>query len=266
MTFRSAVFVGGLGDMVITMYESDSYTRFDTLLPGDSGAVAFFSVNPFVTELFDHHPKRNQINVVLRRLCFPVSHEIIRSAGVDPADGWKPRKGAVVFHPSPEDVRALSSISGRYLIFALAAGHPGRNVPVEIAQRAVAMALAAGYKAVLLGRTYDVRADICWYDRKEVLLEHQEGMVNLIDRLTVPGSLVSLEGAAGVVCTHSAICLGSWYIQKPTYTLYPAGCVRQWEAPGHKRFWPGINQENSWNSCFDAWNPDNFRLFLESLK
>lgn len=266
MAVRSAVFVGGLGDMVIAMYESDNYTRFDQLGPDDTGRVGFYTANPFVAELFDHHPNRHKITVEVRPLCFPIDEARMRAVGVDPADGWMPRSTPVIFHPSPADARILGEIPrSRYVIFSLSAGHQVRSIRAPIAQQAVAVARAAGYTVVLIGRSYNVRSEVGDWNRQEVVLDEQEGVVNLIDKLTVPGSLASLERAAGVFCCHSAICLASWYLNKPTYTLYPVGVTGQWDRPTHRRFWPGMNQERSWQSAFEAWNPDNFRLFVELL-
>jgi len=94
-------------------------------------------------------------------------------------------------------------------------------VPEPISENAMDAVLKAGYKVVLIGRTYEVwnswggRRDK--NEREEYVPQPRPGVLNLIDRLSVPGCWKLLQKAAGVFCCESAIMHLAWRMNVPAF-------------------------------------------------
>jgi len=99
---------------------------------------------------------------------------------------------------------------------ALAAGLPERSVPEALA-REIVRRLAPGFRLVITGRSYDR------HGRSELRKWPQaEGdIVDVVDRLSVPGTCALVQASAGLVTCHSALNLLAWNLRKPQLLLYP---------------------------------------------
>ncbi len=207
---------GGLGDTVTLMYTSDRYNSLDLLGPDERATVVCMSHNPFVPELFRWHPKRDQFTVRDVGFWWPNEDAAERAKHqLPPAQPFVFKlQEKCSFYPSPADVRVLGDVLKPFVVVAAAAGGMDRNVPVEACERFVDQAIARGYRVIVVGRTYG-------NNRAEIRLRPREKMVDLVDRLSIPGTAVLLEHAAAVLAAHSGICLLSWYLKVPVLLLYP---------------------------------------------
>jgi ADP-heptose:LPS heptosyltransferase len=218
---------GGLGDAFIKMHESTGYEALEALKPGERASIRIISHNPYAKEMFLWHPRADQIDVVVSKHFFlnyknPAER---RLAGIpeEPETAFPPRPRAPVkFYPSPADLAILQAElpSGPYLAVAPTASGmeiQNRNLPPEVLDTAVTAAITRGVPVVLLGRRYQgphaPKDDILWPRGPEI--------VDLTDRLSVPGSVEAVKRARAVLSAHSCLLLISWYERKPVFALYP---------------------------------------------
>lgn len=209
-------FGGGLGDCVTLMYTSDRYNCLELLEDVEQATVVLMSHNPFIRELFEWHPKRSQLEIRDLGFWWPKDDAERRAHHkLPPAQPFVFKlQEKCSFYPSPADVRVLGDVLKPFVVVAAAAGGMDRNVPVELCERFVDQAIARGYRVIIVGRTYG-------QNRSEIRLRPRDKVIDLVDRLSIPGTAVLLEHAAGVLVAHSGICLLSWYLKRPVFLLYP---------------------------------------------
>lgn len=217
---ESALLVGGIGDTLLGIFHSDAYTCLESLTEPLIEMVVI-EINPHVHELFLHHPNRKNF--------------LLSWAGLDDFpldDGWRIRnsisrfrafyhsKGEpVTLYPSTGDLEILSRLPSRYACIALAAGHPERNLPDEVAARIIGACVAIGITPVFIGRNYKLTSGLCSHAHFEVAPPNVG--VNLIDRLTLPGSLRCIENATLTFSCYSSAMLMAQFRKKPVFAVYP---------------------------------------------
>jgi len=256
-------FWGGLGDILNHVYWLPCYGALPSMKEGERAFITVSSHNPHAHELFLWHPKAAQITIC--NIGFHCSFQ-------DPSsrDPLKlPRGGCfhslpggpVEFYPHPSDGPAIDDARGlgRYLIFACASAEQDKYVPQPIVDAAAARALAAGWSIVVLGRNYihhlyDFPRDTnSW--RKEVRIAPSGGVLDLVDRLTVPGVMKVIQGATGVFTAHSAVCMASYNMKKPTFVLYNEFAKKTYlPKPGEP--WQGYFHGAGNPNCENAWFPE----------
>lgn len=254
---------GGLGDILNHIYWLPCYQAIDRLGYNEKVFVVVSSHNPHAKELWMWHPKAEQITVcdIGFHCSFqdPASRDPIRLR----RDGCRHdfEFGPVNFYPSPEDKRALKKVSeaGRYVVFMAASAEPDKFIPQEIVDDAARRTLAAGFPIVLLGRNYIhyhhgmPRPSQTW--RKEPTLWDDERIVNAVDLLSVPGVMKAIQGAAGVFTAHSAGCMASYHMKKPTFVLYNEHAKKTYlPKPGEP--WQGYFHGAGNPGCDNAWFPE----------
>jgi len=251
---------GGLGDVLDQCFYRGSYNYLARLKPGQRAKVAIISHNPFVPELFQWHPKRGQIEVVncgywhgqeaniqgRRRYKLPPEGALNRLPDAPAPDD-------VRFYPSPEDEKVLSEIfpdaqpeTRRVIVLALTAGLPDRTIPLELAAPLADQLTLAGYRLVLTGRTYER------HGRQEVRFTAAPvpGVIDAVDRLSVPGVCALVQASAGLVTAHSALNLLAWHLRKPQVLLYPRSAwERHIRKPDQWAF--GIGYPETVHGCFE---------------
>jgi hypothetical protein len=209
-------FFGGLGDILMQVLSLNRYRQLESMQPDDTAFVLVSTVNPFADELFKWHRHADKMTVRLLPHWRPEQDADNRQRyGLPKAEMTDiTTRNPVVFYPSPEDEVLLASIPKPYIVLSPSAGGSARNIPDALSKKIVE--LATGYTVVQVGRNYRHQ------NPKEL---HKEpvvpGTMSLVDKLSVPGTCKLIDGAAGVVCTHSAICLYAWRKGKPTLLLYP---------------------------------------------
>jgi len=261
-------FYGGLGDIIWKVYTGDGYVSLDRLKEGEGAVVAVVSHNPFATELFKWHRKRGQLTMLTPPFDAPWTQAHRDAAGIPPISktvlrGFTP----VRFYPAPWDARPLQDLSnmGDYLVFNLTAGAPGRDVPPELARLMAKMALERGFKVVSIGRNYKRALPRPEYVACKERLASVRGAVDLVDRLSVPGTAEAMRGAAGVVACHSAMCMLSWYMRKPNFILWPEN-ARPDFGPERTSYGFGSEYPETRHSEFSAFKPEMFEQFLRLVK
>lgn len=264
-------FEGGLGDILHACFERGEYRQLDHLGPATRARITVFSVNPQARELFAWHPNREFFVVQSLPHWGPVSEQREQRAehGLPPRteiDFIRPGVGPVYFYPSPEDARQLARLRGlRYVVFACSAGELDRIVPQPIIDQIARILLAdEGLHLVRLGRNY---ADQRCSRRFEPLLPPHERVIDLADRLSVPGTAIAVAGAVGAVCSHSAVSLLAWNLDRPELLLYPESVYRRCfveKRDGYTIF--GVDRPTTRHTSFDCFTPQIVSDFAEIMK
>lgn len=219
---------GGLGDIFNWLFMHDAYANFDILSPDEKVTIALTCGNPGAQELFKWHPKAAQIEVHNFGFLMPDGYAIVEKKHNFPKNTptkYGPQKN-LKFYPAPSDRDILNSLeSVPYVVLNIAAGHPDRSIPGPVYNSVIETITTyqrehSGLKVVLVGRIYD-NHDRPEHNHREPIVGPKEGLINLIDKVTVPATLEIIRRSVGVVCCHSAVCLASWYLKKPTFLLYP---------------------------------------------
>jgi hypothetical protein len=229
---------GGLGDAFSTLMHRGSGKALENLGPHETATVALYVTNPYVSELFTHHPKRSQIQVVDTELWRP-EHQGPWPKLVQEARGrcHLPRRSGVYrmpnvevkdkrdirFFPGPETAARIIEWTARrpIILLAASAGLPDRSFSAEQVERIVTglQERLPRHEIVAVGRTYER------HGRAEIAIPERPGVRNVIDQLTAPGVAELLRRAVGLVTCHSALNLLAWHWEIPQLLLYPQGVV-----------------------------------------
>lgn len=255
---------GGLGDAFIALHESVAYEILDELGVDDRARIIINSHNPFVSEIFKWHPKAKKIDLVIAKQFFPDYFDPAKreEAGLPATSpiACEPRTRApITFYPSPEDKAVLSTAipKGPFLAAALSASGTDRNLPPAMVNTALAAANRMGIPVVLLGRNY-----VCAFHDKQEIQPSGDGLIDLIDRLSVPGTVEVVKRATAVLSCHSCLLLAAWYERKPAFAAYPLFYAESdfWR-PSPFSF--GKDYPESEHMLFEDYKPQRFAAFLE---
>lgn len=257
-------FGGGLGDMVTLIHWSDRYTRLETLGSEERAQIILMCHNPFAKELFLWHPKTTQFDIRDCGFWWPWEDAEKRKLhGLGPAQPIVlSRQDAVKFYPSPEDLEIIETLeSFPYVVVSAGAGGRDRNIPDRIYEEVVQTVVERGHReyglrVVTVGRTYNETL------RSEPKFIPRGGIVNLIDRLSVPGTLELIARSVGVFCCFSAVCLSAWYAAKPVFLLYPRDVRdREFLRPPHQYTF-GKDFKTTMHVDFDNYKRSDADLFV----
>jgi ADP-heptose:LPS heptosyltransferase len=239
-------FSGGLGDIFYQMFHGGGYNALEKLTSEHHAVVALITHNPHARELFDYHPRASQIEVRDLGYWLPENDAAMRRRhGLPLGTHEFPAAGAPDFYSSPGDREWLDGLNAApYVVFSVSAGLPERDVPTNLVEHLVDLAVAHSLLPVLVGRNYPR------LDRREQRL--RDGRVlDLIDRLTVPGVAAAVRRSLGVVCCHSAINMLAWLLRKPQLLLYPQSVYNRHIA-ARDRWAFGIDFEECRHARFDS--------------
>lgn len=246
------------------VHTTDRYVCLESMEPGEKAVVFFNCHNPHVSELLSWHPRRADIEIRDLRVLHPTRPRARKAVGMPVVPETPgPRDGPVVYYPSPADLEILGAFPARpYVVFGPSASAASRNVPVRVAREAAQVASELEFTVVLSGRNYQRR----FYNRGEAHAEVRLpdlGIVDTIDRLSVPGVGRLMENAAAVFCAHSAHAMLAWSMGKPTYCLVdPSGWAKHFSPCGPYAF--GAMYRENCTLPFAKWEPEHFRHFLRS--
>lgn len=254
---------GGLGDAFITLHETEAYEALDELGIDDRATIIINSHNPFVSDIFKWHPAAKKIDLIVAKRFFPDYFDKAERAKAglpptSPAPYSRRERAPITFYPSPEDRRTIEEAlpKGPFLVAALSASGVDRNLPSAMIESAFAVARRMGVPVVLLGRTYD-----CPFHEKDELRPSGSGVVDLIDRLSVPGTVEVVKRAKAVLSCHSCLLLASWYERKPVFTAYPRFYAESdfWR-PSPFSF--GKDYPETVHMLFEEYRPHMFETFM----
>ncbi len=259
---------GGLGDCFIGLHETMAHEEIEALKSDERARVTIISHNPFADEIFRWHPKSPQIEIVKSRHFFnpPYNNPRIRKeAGIpeQPPPQRPPRARAPIqFYPSPEDLELIESTLPKRPFLAIAPTSSGmeienRNIPPPIIAK-ICAASKRRVPVVFLGRTYSGP-----HARKDAPRRPADpGIVDLTDRLSVPGTASVVKRARATVCAHSALLLLSWYERKPNFTMYPP--KYKWhDFDNPSPFGFGKDYPETVRMLFSEFTVQKFLVFLE---
>lgn len=262
---RIVEFGAGLGDVITMIYSSDRYVGLETLPANEKAMIVLMSHNPYAQELFLWHPKISQFEIRDLGFWWPWEDEENRKAHkLPPAQKFEyvPQK-EVKFYPSPEDYKIIDKLKSPYIVLSMAAGGYDRNFPAEISEDIANIICSEGqakygFQAVSVGRTYN------YGKREEHYFTKRQGMVDLIDQLTVPGTIELVARSKGVICCHSAVCLIAWYQKKPVYLLYPKAVQeREFDNRAPHQYTIGKDYPTTMHTQFANYKKDDVRIFME---
>ncbi len=253
-------FNGGLGDIVYSMYDNNKYLSLESLEPGERVTISIIGNNPAIKELFTWHPKFSQMDIREIEHQHPWGPDQRRQHGLPEAESELSGVGGkrVTYYPPKEDLELIESFQYPYIVFSLTAGLPYRNVPIEAARSAALVARRMGFTPILVGRNFVARVG---YARPEIRLEPGYGAIDLIDRLSFPGTARLIEKSAGVFCHEGAVMHLTWRMHHPCFVV-PSHLQTQW-APGQWACW-GVDQpKTGWafgrdftEEKFESWIKD----------
>lgn len=264
---RTVEFGGGLGDIFIDMFRYDLYTRLDTLSEGERAQVVLRSANPGVRDLFQWHPKAPYMDIIDVGAGDPYGPEQRQKLGIgDPTPSGLRNGSPVNFYPSKGDLDLLSFVRRPYVVFAVSAGIPLINIPLRIAEKAADIAIERGITVVAVGKTYaNVIQDFdknthTTIPHEEVRLRPRRGILDTIDRLSVPGLALLVRDSAATFSCHSSLLSLSWNFRKPVFCLYHES--KRWEwVEGAGSTW-GRHFPETRGVCLGDWDPSAFLEFV----
>jgi predicted O-methyltransferase YrrM len=253
------------------MFDRGSYNVLRDLEPDDTATVNLITHNPHARELFDLHPKSSQIQV--NDFGYWLSeddHEQRRLHNLPPPGSNLnlPEKDRDIrFFTSFEDVNSFALLLQQkmehardrwfpgYIVVAASAGLSDRDIPRETVIKITRALTDAGFLVVFVGRNYDR------WGRKELEPPFGEKVINLIDKLTVPGTAKLLQDASGLVTCHSALNILGWYLRVPQLLLYPDSVYRTHII--HKDPWAfGIDFPETVHAQFEEFSPEHLSRFI----
>jgi hypothetical protein len=224
---RTIEFIAAFGDAINRIYNTNAYVGLEGLTEPVDLVVG--SPNPGVMELFAWHRQRHLFR--LKEVPFYGSwgNQHRTAHGIAPVECERddPRDGEPVFYPSPEDESFLKALKDRgpYVVFSLAASTVNRSIPEGIGRDAAQACVERGLQVLRVGRTYQQALHESFRPNEDVT--HLEpgisgpGVVDAVDRLSAPGTVLAVHGATGVFCCHSAVSLAAAHARRPTFVLLP---------------------------------------------
>ncbi len=247
---------GGLGDVFYQMYTRGCYNALSNLPPDERARVALLCANPHAAEIFAHHPRAEQLEVMSLGW-WPWEQDREKRAEFELPPGGTVTvpgtPGPVEFHLHPSDEEVLRSIhldhfSDQYIVFAAGAGLADRNVPERMLHVLLDEAKARGFVPILVGRSYDR------FGRHEPLKGARiPGVIDLTDRLSVPGVAWLVQRCAGAVCCHSAINILAGLERRPQLLLYPES-VRDTHIRNRDQWAFTVDLPETIHGCFTDWD------------
>lgn len=227
-------YFGGLGDVLLKMKRDGfRYNLISEMGPEERAYVFLTSPNPGACDFFTKHPKASQI-----KLAF---------------NPWGPRPDGAATHwafwahrnrtprnatdldlfPTQSDLEAIASLPEPHIVVSASAAGKPRSFPESVTSLVIAKAIEHGFTPVFVGARYAVNGR---YPYLEKFTHHREwgppeapGVVSLIDRLTVPGTLYLIKRAAGLISCYSSMFVGGMVLRKNQLTLVPTSIKRSFE-------------------------------------
>lgn len=271
---RYLEFYGGLGDIFNHMHWLPCYAALDEMDPKDTALIVVSSHNPHAHEIFHQHPKAEQFTVVNIGFDAELNTDKRRAALGLPQGGchhgFPQRKVRFYASAADEWIAAGARKRSPYIVFSAAAGDLIRTVPAQIVEDAKRRAGQKGFTVMVVGRNYkhDYFEWPTVIERREFSLDGAH-VVDLVDRLTVPGVARLLEGAAGVFAAHSSVCHLAWHIGRPVFLLYDEFAKRTYlPKPGGKYegYMFGAGRPENDHMWFPEYTPERFERWLSGLE
>lgn len=226
----SMLYDGGLGDFILRMFEGGGYATLNNLQPGDICDIHIVAHNPFCRELWEWHPKRAQLNLIVYPWVRVKENHEIRTINNIPPDVYPPPcSDKPEIYPSPEDLQVLDVLSKTerlkpFVVISAVAGEDSRNISQYNLGLMVPYLQEKGYDVVAVGRSFKRM----FGKGDEFVYGFNQQVISLIDKLTIPGTMKLLEQAAIVISCHSSVPLMNWFTcRKPSLVFYPSKIAKE---------------------------------------
>jgi hypothetical protein len=262
---------GGLGDLLLRLYFSgeSAYTPLASLPRGSHAVFALMCHNPYAAEIWRWHPARKRIHVVdlgFTTSFHPWENRDWRVAhGLPPESPCPPHAPAetLQFWPSPADEKFLREVrsGGPYIVVAATAGDPVKSIPDPARPSIVRSIVESGRRCVVVGRSMYI-----YREGRTVETETPMGVVNAVDRLSVPGTLELVKGAVGVVSADTSILHVAWHEHRPVFLLYNAWTLENMIPNGPVGYMQGIDRPDTDHMEFSAYTEERFRRWLDARR
>jgi hypothetical protein len=243
-----AEYVGGLGDSILRMYFAGKSWHEPLLdLKDDEHAViSFMSHSPYISEIFNWHPKRKNIYVLdlgfnttfhpWENSAWRLKHGLPENA---PCPPYTPSE-TLEFFPSSDDRVFMKRLGLRpYIVLASTAGRPEKTIPYSLRRSVVVEAIRQKFQIVVVGRSH------YFEDGRSNDVPEWNGVVNAIDILSVPGTAELVKRAAGIISADTSVLHMAWQEKRPVFLLYNKWTKDNLVSRGPVGYMQGIDRENT---------------------
>lgn len=242
-------FGGGLGDVFFQMFHRGAYNILRDLEPADTARVDLICHNPNAHQLFTLHPKAPQIDLREFPYWTPSVNEQRRKLYDLPPSGRNealPEKDQhVLFYPTANDSEMIASVDNHgYIVLAASSSLLHKQIPDSVVDQLVDWFLInSRLDIAFTGNNYSAKDDY-GNERYEYAPRVRSKRVhNWIDSLSVPGVASAVLHSKGVICSHSAVGMLAWCLNKPEFLLYPKSHYKPFIEPFPRTIWGfGLDQ------------------------
>lgn len=252
-------YVGGLGDAILRLYFSGKlwYGALEKMGDLDRAVVALMCHNSNLSEIFKWHPKRKHIGVLdfgFNMGFHPWENEDWRVARGLPAEAICPPHApaeTLTFYPSPEDKPLLDALRGKkFIVMGATASTDERTIPEPIRHECAREAIKRGFEVLVVGRSR------YFHQKRQNDIPMAPGVIDAVDRLSVPGTIEAIKLSAGAICAHSAVLHMAWSERKPVFLLYNEWMKKNLLPHGAVGYMQGINRDDTDHMEFSEYMPE----------
>jgi hypothetical protein len=268
--FSYQEYVGGLGDAILRMYFSGEvwYKLLERLPPKEHAVITLMCHNPYLAEVWQWHPKRKQIHVVDLGFTTPFhpweNKEWRVANGLPPEAPCPPHAPAATmeFYPSISDWKLLTPLMSNepYIVLAATAGGAGKSFPDEVRRSVISAITKARFKCLVVGRSMYLKRE--GRDRDA---EPAFGVIDAVDKLSVPGMIEAVKGAAGVVSADTSVLHAAWQEHRPVFLLYNQWTAENLVPRGPGGYMQGIDRPDTDHMQFSEYTNERFSNWAGKL-
>ena len=196
------------------------YSNLLNLKPEDTCEILLVCLNPFIKEMFEWHPKRDQLNLHWPGYWTPASDREMRlKNGFHLEDVQPPGPSSPpIFYSSGRDKQILSELNlKKTIVVSASAGTKDRNIPDAVMFDVLRFLKTRDFDVVGIGRTFERGGGHEEFDYGKTGFYAR----NLVDQLSIPGTIELVSKCAGVISCHSAAILMAWWFRKPNILIVP---------------------------------------------
>lgn len=232
---------GGLGDIINQCYLTGDYVALEGIT--QRTIILLACPHKFAKEMFTQHPKHDLFEIIEGRYVgypvFPAGVDLDETRLILPTQGHTalptppvPRPEDVVFYPNVTDLQLLGDLPARFIVLQPFSGTSNRDLPADIVRAIDDYAAQTGTPLVVVGRNYDRPGKLT---REEFTSSH--AAIDLIDKLSVPGSIELVKRSSLCIGGHSAMTYAAWHNRVPNYVLFPTEHGNIFFKPGELHQW-----------------------------